>query len=45
MKAAIKGILNSSPRRITAPWRVKAITVDIAMDLTRLPYYLPGNRR
>lgn len=45
MKATIEGILNSSPRRITAPWRVKAITVDIATDLTRLPCYLPDNRR
>jgi len=24
---------------------VKVITIDIAMDLARLPYYLSGNRK
>jgi redox-sensing transcriptional repressor len=43
--AGIKGILNFSPRRIVAPRGVKVITIDIAMDLARLPYYLPGSRR
>jgi len=39
--AGIKGILNFSPRYITVPKRVKVITIDIAMDLARLPYYMP----
>jgi len=39
--AGVKGILNFSPRYITVPKRVKVITIDIAMDLARLPYYLP----
>lgn len=38
--AGIKGILNFSPRYITVPKRVKVITIDIAMDLARLPYYV-----
>jgi redox-sensing transcriptional repressor len=37
----IKGILNFAPRRINAPKRVKVITLDIAMELARLPYYIP----
>ncbi len=41
--AGIKGILNFSPCYITVPKKVKVITIDIAMDLARLPYYLPGN--
>lgn len=41
VKAGIKGILNFSPCYITVPKRVKVITIDIAMDLARLPYYLP----
>jgi redox-sensing transcriptional repressor len=43
--AGIKGILNFSPCRIAVPRAVKVITIDIAMDLARLPYYVPGNRR
>jgi len=39
--AGIKGILNFSPRYIAVPKRVKVITIDIAMDLARLPYYMP----
>ena len=38
--AGIKGILNFSPRYIAVPKRVKVITIDIAMDLARLPYYM-----
>jgi redox-sensing transcriptional repressor len=37
--AGIKGILNFSPRRIVVPKKVKVITIDIAADLARLPYY------
>lgn len=40
--AGIRGILNFSPRYIVVPKRVKVITIDIAMDLARLPYYLPA---
>ena len=41
VKAGIKGILNFSPCYITVPKKVKVITLDIAMDLARLPYYMP----
>ena len=41
--AGIKGILNFSPRYIAVPKRVKIITIDIAMDLARLPYYMPSS--
>jgi redox-sensing transcriptional repressor len=41
VKAGVKGILNFSPCYITVPKKVKVITIDIAMDLARLPYYLP----
>ena len=40
--AGIRGILNFSPRYIAVPKRVKVITIDIAMDLARLPYYMPS---
>jgi redox-sensing transcriptional repressor len=43
VRAGIKGILNFSPRRIVAPRGVKVITIDIAMDLARLPYYVPAS--
>lgn len=42
IKAGVKGILNFSPCYITVPKKVKVITIDIAMDLARLPYYLPA---
>jgi redox-sensing transcriptional repressor len=41
VKAGIKGILNFSPRRIVVPKKIKVITIDIATDLARLPYYIP----
>ena len=41
IKAGIKGILNFSPCYIIVPERIKVITIDIAMDLARLPYYMP----
>jgi len=42
VKAGAKGILNFSPCYITVPKKVKVITIDIAMDLARLPYYMPA---
>jgi redox-sensing transcriptional repressor len=42
VKAGVKGILNFSPCYITVPGRIKVITIDIAMDLARLPYYMPA---
>jgi redox-sensing transcriptional repressor len=41
VKAGVRGILNFSPCHITVPKKVKVITIDIAMDLARLPYYIP----
>jgi redox-sensing transcriptional repressor len=41
VKAGIKGILNFSPCYIAVPKKVKVISIDIAMDLARLPYYMP----
>ncbi|MHC4396078.1 MAG: redox-sensing transcriptional repressor Rex [Planctomycetota bacterium] len=41
VKAGVKGILNFSPCFITVPKKIKVITIDIAMDLARLPYYMP----
>jgi redox-sensing transcriptional repressor len=42
VRAGIRGLLNFSPRRIAAPRSVKVITIDIAMDLACLPYYVPA---
>lgn len=42
VKAGVKGILNFSPCFITVPKRIKVITIDIAVDLARLPYYMPA---
>jgi redox-sensing transcriptional repressor len=42
VKAGIKGILNFSPCHIVVPKKIKVITIDIAMDLARLPYYMPA---
>ena len=44
VKAGIRGILNLSPCYINVPKKVKVITIDIAMDLARLSYYIPSNR-
>ena len=41
IKAGVGGILNFSPCYITVPTKVKVISIDIAMDLVRLPYYMP----
>ena len=43
VKAGVKGILKFSPCYITVPKKVKVITIDIAMDLARLPYYMPAS--
>jgi len=43
VKAGVKGILNFSPCYITVPKKVKVITIDIAMDLARLPYYMSAS--
>lgn len=42
VQAGVKGILNFSSRYLVVPRRVKVITIDIAMDLARLPYYMPA---
>jgi redox-sensing transcriptional repressor len=43
VKAGAKGILNFSPCYITVPKKIKVITIDIATDLARLPYYIPSS--
>ena len=43
VKAGLKGILSFSPCHITVPAKVKVITIDIAIDLARLPYYVPAS--
>jgi redox-sensing transcriptional repressor len=43
VKAGVRGILKFSPCHITVPRKVKVITIDIAMDLARLPYYMPAS--
>ena len=45
VKTGIKGILNFSPCYITVPRKVKVITIDIAMDLARLPYYMATSKK
>ncbi len=42
--AGIKGILSFSPCYKTGHKKVKVITIDIAIDLARLPYYMPATR-
>jgi redox-sensing transcriptional repressor len=39
--AGIKGILNFASCKVSTPKRVKVISLDIAMELARLPYYMP----
>jgi redox-sensing transcriptional repressor len=43
VKAGVKGILNFSPLYISVPRKIKVISIDIASDLARLPYYMPTN--
>lgn len=40
VKAGIKGILNLSPCCLNVPRRVKVVSIDIAMELGILPYYI-----
>ena len=40
--AGVKGILSFAPGYINVPKKVKLVTIDIAMDLARLPFYLPA---
>lgn len=42
VEAGVRGILNFAPCKVDAPRRVKIITLDIAMELARLPYYMPA---
>lgn len=42
VEAGIRGILNFAPCKVVAPRRVKVINLDIAMELARLPYYIPA---
>ncbi len=43
VKAGVRGILNFSPCYLLVPKIVKVITIDIAMDMARLPYYMPAS--
>ncbi len=43
VKNGVNGILNFAPRYLAVPKNVKVITIDIAMDFARLPYYLPAS--
>lgn len=38
----VRGIINFSSQHLNVPKKVKVITIDIAMDLARLPYYVPA---
>lgn len=38
--AGVNGILNFAPKFLAVPKKVKVITIDIAMELGRLPYYI-----
>jgi redox-sensing transcriptional repressor len=44
VKAGVKGILNFSPCCITVPKKVKILSIDIAVDLARLPYYMRASQ-
>lgn len=41
--AGVNGILNFAGYYLDVPKKVKVISIDIAMDLARLPYYLPAS--
>ena len=43
VKAGVRGILNFSPCYLVVPRKIKVITIDIAMDMASLPYYMPAN--
>ncbi len=40
VEAGVKGILKFSPHHIEVPKKIKVISIDIATDLARLPYYM-----
>jgi len=40
VRAGVRGILNLSPRWLRVPKRVKIVSIDLAMELGTLPYYL-----
>jgi len=42
VNSGVSGILNLTPARLVMPKNIKVITLDIAMYLARLPYYMPG---
>jgi len=42
--AGIKGVLSFSPCYKTGRKKIKVITIDIAMDLSRLSYYIPPSQ-
>jgi redox-sensing transcriptional repressor len=41
VEAGVRGILNFSPMYLSVPKRIKVITIDIAIYLASLPYYIP----
>ncbi|MFH1615637.1 MAG: redox-sensing transcriptional repressor Rex [Planctomycetota bacterium] len=43
VEAGVVGILNLAPSYLTVPKKVKVVSVDIAMDLARLSYYMPAS--
>jgi redox-sensing transcriptional repressor len=43
IEKGVNGILNFAPCYLKVPKKVKVITIDIAMDLARMPYYLPAS--
>ncbi len=44
IETGVVGILNFASCYLVVPKKVKVINIDIAMDIARLPYYLPGDR-
>ncbi len=44
VEVGVKGVLNFAPCKVAAPKRIKVITLDIAMELARLPYYIPTSQ-
>jgi len=44
VEVGVVGILNFAPCYLAVPKKVKLINIDIAMDIARLPYYLPRKR-
>lgn len=43
VEAEVVGILNFVPSYLIVPETIKVISIDIALDIARLPYYLPDN--